>query len=101
MYEDEDIITDLIEFCRANTKLRDLQLYLTHKEHVYSILDAISHNYMLKTVILKCEQRIRLQSINKAKEIQKERIGFKIVLKVNERTVYPKVELPFSTNYPE
>ena len=74
LYDNEEVITKLVEFLQNNNKLRDIEVYLPKHEHVDLILDAIKKNFMLRTVILKCKGEVKEETINKAKMIENERI---------------------------
>ncbi|CAI2378312.1 unnamed protein product [Moneuplotes crassus] len=60
--DDDEVINKFCELCESNLAIRDIELNLEHLLHVKQILYSLRKNYVIKTVRLLTEQRIKEKS---------------------------------------
>mmetsp|Transcript_2712 Transcript_2712/g.2269 ORF Transcript_2712/g.2269 Transcript_2712/m.2269 type:complete len:120 (-) Transcript_2712:30-389(-) len=90
-----------LDFLRINTKLRDLELKVHTCDDFEQVLQSLKSNYMLKTLVLDCDEAISMSISKQIKEFEQERICVEVIIKYRRRIAYPKVNLPFDIFYPE
>ncbi|CAI2384648.1 unnamed protein product [Moneuplotes crassus] len=70
IYEDE-VVKKFCELCEANLAIRDIELNLEHLRHVKQILYSLRNNYVIKTVRLLTEQKIKeANAFNNEEEVK-------------------------------
>ena len=69
---------------KQSSKLRDLELSLNSQMDVHKILEALSDNYMIKTVRLKCHTKnIDAETEELAQQFKSKRVGTEVRISRN------------------
>ena len=78
--ENRDLFARILEFLKSHTKLRDLELYLKRRRDVYKCFDALSDNYVIKTVRLITKKPIQSYISKTASIFRSKRVAVDIAL---------------------
>ena len=74
----------VVEGQKQSNKLRDLELSLIYEKDVHNILEALSDNYMIKTVRLKCQtKKVDAEIQELAQQFKSKRVGTEVMISCN------------------
>ena len=74
----------IVEGRKQSSKLRDLELSLKSQKDVYKILEALSDNYMIKTVRLNCQiKNVNAETEELAQQFKSKRVGTEVMISSN------------------
>lgn len=79
------IISELLSFLKYNTKLRDLELTFESTDPIKKVFEALSSNFMIKTVRLHSEEAVSDEIIELADNFSSQRIAVDIKLNTSNK----------------
>mmetsp|Transcript_2706 Transcript_2706/g.2265 ORF Transcript_2706/g.2265 Transcript_2706/m.2265 type:complete len:101 (+) Transcript_2706:177-479(+) len=70
-----------LDFLNTNTNLRDLELKVSTSNDVELILQALRSNYMIRTLVLTCDEDILKTIVKQIEVFEEERICIEVIIK--------------------
>lgn len=80
----EFIYNSVLDFLKANKKLRDLELIVNSRDKCHEILEAVQDNYMIKTIFIKSKTPVLKGTIKLAESIRASHICTQILLTTSD-----------------
>ena len=99
MNSDQESMSVFLNLLEQN-ELMDLELCLQDQEDIFSVLGALSNNYLIRNITLKCYCEIDEYLVKEIQEFESKRLSTRVILISEKEVNWPIVEPPFKISYP-